>query len=218
MQNLSEFAAQKLMRVRTKICGITRIEDALDAVRFGADAIGFVFYSPSPRSVSVEQVKRICAHLPPFVDVVALFVDAEESLIEEVCAELPVTLLQFHGEENEAQCARYGVPYIKAIRIRTEGDLAQAEKVYQSASGILVDTYKAGVQGGTGETFNWSLLPKERCKPLILAGGLQPENVARAIDQVKPYAVDVSGGVELSKGIKLPQLIEQFLKEVSCGS
>ncbi|KZX74268.1 N-(5'-phosphoribosyl)anthranilate isomerase [Oleiphilus sp. HI0009] len=205
-------------RARTKICGITRPEDALAAVSAGADAIGLVFYAPSPRSVTVDQAKEICTVLPPFVGVVALFVDAEPSLIHQVCKELPVTLLQFHGDESESDCQGYGVPYIKALRVRSSEDVTNAENNYPTATGILVDTYKAGVQGGTGETFDWDLLPVQRSKPLILAGGLTHQNVAKAIAHVQPYAVDVSGGVEASKGIKSSQLIQQFLQEVSCGS
>lgn len=202
-------------RVRVKVCGITQAQDASLAIDNGADAIGLVFYEPSPRSVSIEQAKAVCAELPPFVSVVALFVNADPAYIQEVCAEVPVTLLQFHGDEDESQCSCYGIPYIKALRIRSASDVSEAEEKYSSASGILVDTYKAGVQGGTGETFDWGLLPENRRKPLVLAGGLTPVNIKEAIDVVRPYAVDVSGGVEQSKGVKSALLIEKFLKEVS---
>lgn len=203
--------------VRSKICGITNPEDALVAIAAGADALGLVFYPPSPRCVNVKQAQAICAALPPFVSVVALFVDAEQEQIEQCCSQLPISLLQFHGEESEQQCSRYRLPYIKALRIRTAEDVSRAEGVYHSAQGLLVDTYKAGTPGGTGESFDWSLLPDQRNKPLILAGGLNPDNVRQAITQVKPYAVDVSGGVERAKGLKDHQKIIRFLDEVSGG-
>lgn len=206
-----------MYRVRTKICGITRVEDALCAVSSGADAIGLVFYEPSPRNVSIETAQKICAALPPFITVVALFVDESRSVIERVCSELPVSLLQFHGDESEQQCTGFPIPYIKAIKIRTDTDLADAELKFKTAQAILVDTYKKGVAGGTGELFDWSLLPALHVKPLILAGGLVPENVESAIRTVKPYAVDVSGGVEFSKGIKDHEKVSQFIKEVSSG-
>ena len=210
-------ASQKHI-VRSKICGITRPEDALLAVQYGADAIGLVFYDPSPRSVTIEQAQRVCRVLPPFVSVVALFVNADRAYVNEVIASVPVTLLQFHGEETSAYCEEFARPYIKAIRVRSGDCFAQAEKEFKSAQGILADTYKAGVQGGTGESFDWSLLPKQRDKALILAGGLNPLNVRTAIGDVSPFAVDVSGGVEESKGVKSPSLIEKFLREVSRGN
>ena len=206
------------MRVRAKICGITRVDDAIAAVEQGADAIGLVFYEPSPRFVSIDAAQEICRALPPFVSIVGLFVGAESEYIESVCSSVPLTLLQFHGDESRPDCEKYGLPYIKAVRVRDAFDVSNVEKSHPAALGVLVDSYKAGVPGGTGETFNWDLLPENPSKPLILAGGLNPNNVRNAIAKVRPYAVDVSGGVEQSKGIKSPLLVEQFLKEVSLGS
>jgi len=206
-----------MMRVRTKICGITRVEDALAAVNAGADAIGLVFYAPSPRHVSIEMAKRICIAMPPFVTIVALFVDEQRKQIETILQEVPVNLLQFHGEESEQDCLGFSIPYIKAIKVRGAKDVQCAEAEFKSAQAILVDTYKKGVAGGTGELFDWSLLPEVHAKPLILAGGLKPENIQKAIRTVQPYAVDVSGGVELKKSIKDHEKISQFIKEVSRG-
>lgn len=203
--------------MRAKICGITRVEDAIAAVEQGADAIGLVFYEPSPRFVSIELAQEICRALPPFVSVVGLFVDALPEYIQSVCRNVPLTLIQFHGDESRSDCEKYNLPYIKAVRVRDALDVINAEKNHPGALGILVDSYKAGVPGGTGETFNWDLLPENPSKPLVLAGGLNPNNVRNAIAKVRPYAVDVSGGVEQSKGVKSPLLVEQFLKEVFLG-
>lgn len=206
------------MRVRTKICGITCLEDALQAVEAGADALGFVFYPPSPRYIAIEDAAKICQQLPPFVTRVGLFVNADKDLVSRACASMAIDLLQFHGDETEADCCGYSRPYIKAIRIRTSDDFSVAEKQFPTAAGILVDAYKPGVPGGTGEQFDWSLLPGHRVKPLILAGGLKETNIYQAIQSVHPYAVDVSGGVERSKGKKDHQLVSQFLNEVSRAS
>jgi len=206
-----------MMRVRIKICGITRVEDALAAVNAGADAIGLVFYEPSPRHVSIEMAKRICAAMPPFVTIVALFVDEQRKQIETILQDVPINLLQFHGDESEQDCLGFSTPYIKAIKVRESTDVQYAEAEFKSAQAILVDTYKKGVAGGTGELFDWSLLPEVHTKPLILAGGLKPENIQKAIRTVQPYAVDVSGGVELKKGIKDHEKVSQFIKEVSRG-
>jgi len=204
-----------LARVRTKICGITSVEDALLAVSAGADAIGLVFYEQSPRYVSPDVASDICKALPPFVCVVGLFVNHTRADIVGICAQVPLSLLQFHGAENEADCLGYGLPYIKAIQVRDAISVANAELAFPSAQGLLVDTYKAGVAGGTGEVFDWGLLPENCAKPLILAGGLNPQNVRNAINQVEPFAVDVSGGVEREKGIKDRDKIISFIKEVS---
>ena len=202
------------MRTRVKICGITRIEDALDAVRLGAHAIGLVFYPPSPRAVSVEQARAVAASLPPFVTVVGLFVDASRETVRDVLDSVRIDLLQFHGEESPADCEGHGRPYIKAVRMREDTDLNALAKQYASASGLLLDTYRRGVPGGTGESFDWCLVPRESEFPIVLAGGLTAENVAAAVRQVRPYAVDVSGGVERDKGIKDPDKIARFIEEV----
>lgn len=200
--------------VRSKICGITRIEDALAAAEAGADAIGLVFYAKSPRAVTAEQARAIVRALPPFVTTVGLFVNASRCELNEILEVVPLDLLQFHGDETPADCEGYHRPYIKAVRVRPGEDLEAICKQYSGASGILLDTFVAGVPGGTGEAFDWSLVPARLSKPVILAGGLSAANVAQAIAQVQPYAVDVSGGVEAAKGIKDAEKIEAFMQAV----
>ncbi|MCG8027477.1 MAG: phosphoribosylanthranilate isomerase [Candidatus Thiodiazotropha taylori] len=205
------------MRTRIKICGITRTEDALTATRLGADAIGLVFYPPSPRSVSAEQAQRIVKSLPPFVTVVGLFVNEDRAVIEQILNQVPLDLLQFHGDESAEDCSGFGRPWIKAIRMRQETDLLSLEQQYKDASGLLLDTYQAGVPGGTGKTFDWDLVPESLAGRVILAGGLNSENVTRAVASLHPYAVDVSGGVEAAKGIKDAAKIEAFITGVMRG-
>ena len=204
--------------VRSKICGITRIEDALAAVEAGADAIGLVFYSKSPRAVTAVQAREIIAALPPFVTTVGLFVNASRCELNEILEVVPLDLLQFHGDETPVECAGYHRPWIKALRVRPGDDLEAACQLYGGAQGILLDTFVAGVPGGTGEAFDWSLVPARLSKPIILAGGLSAANVGEAITRVRPYAVDVSGGVEASKGIKDHQRIEAFMAAVRQAS
>jgi phosphoribosylanthranilate isomerase len=182
----------------------------------GADAIGLVFYEPSPRAVTIAQAKQIVEGLPPFVTVVALFVDADVSFVNACLNEVRIDLLQFHGNESADYCEQFNMPYMKAIRMKEDTQLFIEEKNYASASALLLDSYKVGIPGGTGETFNWSMITKID-KPIILAGGLTVENVAMAIEQVNPYAIDVSGGVEKSKGIKDKQKIRTFMHEVANG-
>jgi phosphoribosylanthranilate isomerase len=205
------------MRTRVKICGITRLEDAQAAVNQGADAIGLVFYPASLRAVTPEQAAAIVKHLPPFITVVGLFVDASREGVAEVLNRVPLDLLQFHGEEAPAQCAGHGRPWIKAIRMRESINLEQMTHQYAEASGLLLDTYRAGVPGGTGARFDWDRIPRELCSRIILAGGLTPNNVEQAIRQVHPYAVDVSGGVEAAKGIKDADKIAAFIAGVNRG-
>jgi len=200
--------------VRSKICGITRIEDALAAVEAGADAIGLVFYGKSPRAVSIEQAAVILQALPPFVTSVGLFVDMPRDELQQLLQRLPLDLLQFHGDESPADCEGHGRPYIKALRVRPGEDVAAAMAPYAGARGILLDTFVEGVPGGTGASFDWSLVPENAAKPIILAGGLDAGNVATAIRQVRPHAVDVSGGVEASKGIKDAGKIRAFVRAV----
>ncbi|MEX6504311.1 phosphoribosylanthranilate isomerase [Pseudomonas zhanjiangensis] len=200
--------------VRCKICGITRVEDALAAAAAGADAIGLVFYAKSPRAVSVRQAQAIIAALPPFVSTVGLFVDMPRRELEGLLDVLPLDLLQFHGDESPADCVGYPRPYIKALRVRPGDDIAARVKLYGGAAGVLLDTYVSGIPGGTGEAFDWSLVPADLSKPIILAGGLTPGNVQAAIGQVRPFAVDVSGGVEASKGIKDADKIRAFMQAV----
>ncbi|WP_373387930.1 phosphoribosylanthranilate isomerase [Pseudomonas alcaligenes] len=203
--------------VRVKICGITRVEDALAAAAAGADAIGLVFYAGSPRAVGAEQARAIIAALPPFVTTVGLFVDAGRDELAHILASVPLDLLQFHGDESAEQCEGFGRPYIKALRVRAGDDIVARVADYPGAQGILLDAYVEGVPGGTGEAFDWSLIPQGLSKPLILAGGLRPDNVATAVAQVRPYAVDVSGGVEASKGIKDAQKVGAFIREARGG-
>ncbi len=202
------------MRTRVKICGITRTEDALAAARLGADAIGLVFYAPSPRAVSVAQAAEVVRELPPFVTRVGLFVNAEREAIAAAIEAAQLDLLQFHGDESPADCLGHGRPWIKALRMAPEMDVAAEMDRYRKAQGILLDAWRPGVPGGTGETFDWRRIPAQRPRPLILAGGLAPENVADAIRTVRPWAVDVSGGVERAKGIKDADRMAAFIREV----
>ncbi|MAD01502.1 MULTISPECIES: phosphoribosylanthranilate isomerase [Pseudomonadaceae] len=199
---------------RIKICGITREQDALAAAAAGADAIGLVFYPPSPRAVDAGQAARIVAALPPFVTTVGLFVDAEPAAVRAVLAEVPLDLLQFHGEESDDYCRQFGRPYLKAVRVRSADQLQDVAAQWPGAAGILLDSYKPGVPGGTGEVFDWRLVPRERDWNLVLAGGLVASNVRQAIDEMQPWAVDVSGGVEAAKGIKDVAKINAFVQEV----
>lgn len=202
------------MRVRVKICGITRVEDALTAIEQGADAIGLVFYEQSPRNVSIKQAIEIANNIPAFVSVVGLFVNAEPSFINEVISQVKLDLLQFHGDETSEQCAQYRLPFIKAVRVKSDTNLVQYARDFAAAKGLLLDTYTEGVPGGTGHVFDWNLIPKQLTKPVILAGGLNADNVAEAISRVRPYAVDISGGVEVSKGIKDSAKIAAFIRQV----
>lgn len=190
------------------------MEDALSSIDAGADALGFVFYAPSPRAVNPEQVQQITSLLPPFVSKVGLFVNAEVHEVHEAIATTGLDCLQFHGDESADYCAQFNLPYYKAIRVKPGVNLIQCELDFASASALLLDTYSEKAVGGTGESFDWSIIPHGLQKPLVLAGGLNPENVAKATLQVQPYAIDVSGGVEETKGIKSPQKIAAFMRQV----
>lgn len=204
-----------MARIRSKICGITNIEDAKLAVEAGADALGFVFYPPSPRHVTLEAALQICRQLPPFVAVTCLMVNATQDEVEAVLSALPVSLLQFHGDEDAHFCDSFNRPYIKAIRVHSELDIDAEMAKFPNANGFLLDTYKKGVPGGTGESFNWQLFPQHAAKPLILAGGLTPDNVTLAARQTNAFAVDVSGGVEASPGIKDADKVRQFIAKLT---
>jgi phosphoribosylanthranilate isomerase len=206
------------MVVRVKICGITRLQDLHDACAAGADAVGFVFYEKSPRHVSVEAAAGLVRALPPFVQSVGLFVNAAPAFIESVLEAVPLDLLQFHGDEMPADCMRFARPYIKAIRVTAGTDLLKYAADFEAARGLLLDAYVPGVPGGTGERFDWSLIPSVLPKPVILSGGLTPANVADAVQRVHPWAVDVSSGVEASKGIKDAQQIAQFIAKAKEAS
>jgi phosphoribosylanthranilate isomerase len=201
-------------RVRVKICGITRVEDGFAAAAAGADAIGLVFYPPSPRCVTIEQAATIAQALPPFVTVTGLFVNAEAEWVREVLARVPLDLLQFHGQECPDYCAGFGRPYIKALSMRPGLDLAAERARHAAARGLLLDTYRPGQPGGTGECFDWSLVPETLGPEIILAGGLDARNVGAAMARVRPYGVDVSGGVEAAKGGKDPAKIDAFMAAV----
>jgi phosphoribosylanthranilate isomerase len=203
------------MRTRVKICGITRVEDALAAAVFGVDAIGLVFSEASPRCVTAGQARTIAAALPPFIKVVGLFVDASAEHIRELLGQVPIDLLQFHGRETPEECRQFGHPYIKAVRMVPDVDIAAEARRYTQAAGLLLDAYDPQLAGGTGATFDWTRVPQDLGKPVILAGGLTSENVARAIEAVRPYAVDVSSGVEQGKGIKDAAKIAAFIRAVA---
>lgn len=206
------------MAVRVKICGITRLQDLHAACDAGADALGFVFYEKSPRHLSIASAAALLRELPPFVQSVGLFVNAEPAFIESVLQAVPLDLLQFHGDETPADCARFGRPYIKAVRVNRETDLLKCAADFDAACGLLLDAWVPGVPGGTGERFDWTLIPANLPKPLILSGGLTPDNVAEAVQRVHPWAVDVSSGVEVSKGIKDAHKIAQFIAKAKDAS
>ena len=201
------------MRIRTKICGITRLEDAKASVRAGCDALGFVFYKESPRYIALDAFKVIVKELPPFVTKTGLFVNADPAEIEEAIQSGLVNVLQFHGDETPDFCRQFNFPYIKAVAVSSSVDLIQYAKDFHDAEALLLDTYHEHLKGGTGQTFDWNLIPQTLSKPIVLAGGLTVDNVKEAIKKVKPYAVDVSGGVEESKGIKNSLKIQAFIKE-----
>jgi phosphoribosylanthranilate isomerase len=201
------------LRIRTKICGITRLEDAKASVRAGCDALGFVFYKESPRYIALDAFKVIVKELPPFVTKTGLFVNADPAEIEEAIQSGLVNVLQFHGDETPDFCRQFNFPYIKAVAVSSSVDLIQYAKDFHDAEALLLDTHHEHLKGGTGQTFDWNLIPQTLSKPIVLAGGLTVDNVKEAIKKVKPYAVDVSGGVEESKGIKNSLKIQAFIKE-----
>ncbi len=202
-----------MSRTRIKICGLTRAQDVRAAVDHGADAIGFVFYAPSPRAVSIAQAAALVALLPPFVASVGLFANATEDEVNCVLERVPLQLLQFHGDEAEPDCGRFGRPWIKAARMRAGVDLVEFASLHPGASGILVDAFVEGYGGG-GKTFDWSLIPQGFGRPLVLSGGLDADNVVDAVRRIRPWAVDVSSGVESDKGIKDAAKIAAFIAGV----
>jgi phosphoribosylanthranilate isomerase len=202
------------MRVRVKICGITRVEDALEAARLGADALGFVFHPASPRFVSTARAAEIVAALPPFVTSVGLFVNADAALVESVLGEIPLDLLQFHGAETPLECARFGKPWMKALAVAPGVDLLQSAVVFRGGRGLLLDAFVPGSHGGTGRTADWTSIPGGMPVPVVLAGGLHPGNVGAAIRAVRPWGVDVSSGVERDKGVKDHKKLAAFMEGV----
>ncbi|MDA0237415.1 MAG: phosphoribosylanthranilate isomerase [Proteobacteria bacterium] len=198
-----------------KICGLTSLENALGVASLGVDAIGLIFYSQSPRKVDLEVARKIVTNLPPFVSSVGLFVNPTRDQVLQTLESVDLTLLQFHGDEEPEFCSGFHKPYIKAVRVTDDVDLIECGRMYAEASGLLLDAYSQGSAGGTGETFDWGLIPSELGIPIVLAGGLKPDNVAAAIDCVEPWAVDVSSGVEgAQKGLKELAFVRDFINEV----
>ncbi|SFF06124.1 phosphoribosylanthranilate isomerase [Nitrosomonas sp. Nm166] len=202
------------MSVRVKVCGITRCEDAKAAVRLGVDAIGFVFWPHSVRYIDPDSARRIAVNIPPFICTVGVYVDPDVAWVEETIQVVKLNLLQFHGDEAPEFCDQFSIPYIKAIRVKQDTDLLQYAERYRTAKGLLLDTYAADMPGGTGHAFDWHLIPRYLPMPLILSGGLNSTNVAMAIKQTQPWAVDVSSGVETAKGIKDEKKIFAFMQGV----
>jgi phosphoribosylanthranilate isomerase len=202
-----------MSKTRIKICGLTRDADVDAAVTAGADAIGFVFYPPSPRYVTPERAAQLARRIPPFVDVVGLFVNETPAQVEAICAAVPLNLLQFHGDEPAAYCQQFHRPYIRAARVRPGLDLVEFASSFAETRGLLLDAFVEGYGGG-GHVFDWSLIPPELPVPLVLSGGLTAENVGDAIGRVRPVAVDVSSGVEAGKGIKDHSKIAAFVAAV----
>lgn len=206
-----------MQRTRVKICGLTRAADIAAVVAAGADAVGFVFHPTSPRAVTPEQATELCRVLPPFVTAVGLFVDATAETIAATLDRAPLDLLQFHGDESPEFCARFGRRWIKALRMRPGIDLVAERERFAGADGLLLDAYEPGRAGGTGQSFDWARIPPDIASEILLAGGLTPDNVAEAIERVRPYGVDVSGGVEAARGLKDPNLIFAFMQGVRDG-
>ncbi|MBM3202829.1 phosphoribosylanthranilate isomerase [Candidatus Woesearchaeota archaeon] len=202
-------------RTRVKICGFTRPQDALEAARLGVDAIGLVFYEPSPRHLTIARAESIIERLPAFVTVVGLFVNARAETLAEVTARVRLDLIQFHGDETPADCEAAGLPYIKAVAVRPDTDWQATLRAHRRARGFLLDAWHPDARGGTGQRFDWNLIPAALASTCILAGGLTPDTVGSALAGVRPYALDVSSGVEAGKGIKDAAKMAAFLTEVS---
>jgi phosphoribosylanthranilate isomerase len=205
-------------RTRVKFCGITRPEDAIEAVNMGVDAIGLVFVPQSRRCVNLEQAARIVRALPPLVVAVGLFMDASDQQVRQTLDVVGIDLLQFHGTESPAYCEQFQRPYVKALAMGDGVDAVYAASRYARARGVLLDAHRSGEQGGSGMRFDWSSIPVEMAGRIILAGGLTPDNVADAITQVRPFAVDVSSGIESAPGIKCPGRMQKFMSEVERAS
>ena len=201
-------------RTRIKICGIREALHAMVAADAGADAIGLVFYRESPRFVTPGTAANVVAVLPPFVSVVGLFVDADEAKVRDTLASVRLDLLQFHGDESPEFCASFGIPFVKAVRMETGTDLLEWAGRFSSARALLLDAHVEGTPGGTGKTFDWAAIPRDLPIPLILSGGLHAENVGAAVRAVRPWAVDVSSGVEATRGTKDPRRIVEFIRSV----
>ncbi len=206
-----------MRKTRIKICGIRRVQDAMLAANAGADAIGLIFYAPSPRAVTLGQAMAVRDALPPFVSTVALFVNTARSEVIDVCASLNPSLLQFHGDESPDYCASFSRPYLKAIRVGAAmkaDDLVQLQGEFSTAKALLLDTLSVSQYGGTGESFNWDVIPETLREKIVLSGGLTPINVGDAVQKIRPWAVDVSSGIESGKGVKDPEKISAFMSAV----
>lgn len=207
-----------MSRIRVKICGITRPEDGMAAAAAGADAIGLVFYGQSPRNVSMATANRIIRELPPFITKVGLFVDAAAEQVRAVLGNVGLDMLQFHGDETAEYCGQYGKPWLKAVRMAPGIDLSAVVGKFAGSTGLLLDSCVPGKAGGSGQVFDWGRVSGAFGKPVVLAGGLNPDNVAEAIHRVRPYAVDISSGVESSPGVKDTGKIEAFIEQVRVAS
>ncbi|QMT31032.1 phosphoribosylanthranilate isomerase [Alysiella filiformis] len=201
-------------QIRVKMCGITRAEDAVCAAQLGVDAIGLVFFSGSKRCVNIEQAIEIVKHLPPFVSVVALFVNESAAKIREILAQVPIDVLQFHGDETPEFCQQFQRPYLKAVRVKSVDDIQAAWRDYAAAKAVLFDAFVEGVYGGTGHCFDWTMLPENPQGHWILSGGLNPDNVAQALQITGATTVDVSSGVESAAGIKSHEKMAQFMRQI----
>lgn len=204
-------------QVKVKVCGMTQLKDAVHAVEQGADAVGFIFYNKSPRSVTMKTVREIISRLPPFVDTVGVFVNERVEKVNKVAEYCGLDLVQLHGDESPAYCKKIKRRVIKAFRVKDLQSIKQLEKY--SVSGFLLDTFSENEHGGTGKVFDWNLAhPAKKMGPVILAGGLNPRNIKQAIKQVRPYGVDVCSGVEKEPGIKDPEKVRVFLENIRSGS
>lgn len=206
------------MRIKIKFCGITNLDDAISAASLGADALGFVFYPQSARYISPNDAANIIEKLPPFITTIGLFVDQTADEVKEIITLCELNLLQFHGDEDEPFCSGFNLPYIKAISMKSGINLLKCEKEFYSAKALLLDTYADDAKGGTGKVFDWNSIPSNISKPLIIAGGLNPINVKDLLELIHPYAVDVSGGIERSKGLKDYELMKNFILGVTNAS
>lgn len=205
------------MRTRVKFCGMTRIPDVRRAIDLGVDALGFVFVKASPRGLTIKQAQELVEGIPPFVMTVGLFRDAETDDIRNVLNNVSMDLLQFHGNEDRQFCEQFNMPYLKAVPMSSTNSVVEFCSRYPSAAGFVLDSHATNTMGGSGERFTWSRVPPELDKPVILAGGLTPDNVAEAVRAVRPYAVDVSSGIEVGKGIKDVDKMKRFVQEVGNG-
>lgn len=205
------------MQTRIKFCGMTQQTDVQHAVKLHVDALGFVFVERSPRYLTIDKANKLFNLIPPYIMKVGLFMNEEPGQVKFVLSQLNINLLQFHGEEEESYCNQFDIPYLKAVPMSSTGAVSEFCSKYPSATGFVLDSHVSGQMGGSGKVFKWDSIPNNLNKPIILAGGLTPNNVANAVERVKPYAVDVSSGIEASNGVKDPIKMDLFVKEVRHG-